>query len=64
MSGPCRSGEDREIVKLSNEETLASAWEKSRSRSRIGHLSQLAAANGAVVAALDESIAGSYVIPQ
>lgn len=40
------------------------AWVKTPKQITDGHLSQLAAAHGAVLATLDESIAGSYLIPK
>jgi predicted nucleic acid-binding protein len=39
-------------------------WVKSPKQITDGHLSQLAAANGAILATLDESIPGSFVIPK
>lgn len=39
-------------------------WVKAPKQITDGHLSELAKAHGAVLATLDESIAGSYVIPQ
>ena len=40
------------------------AWVKAPKQITDGHLSKLAAANGAVLATLDESIPGSYLIPK
>lgn len=39
------------------------AWVKTPKQITDGHLSELAKANGAILATLDESIAGSYVVP-
>jgi predicted nucleic acid-binding protein len=39
-------------------------WVRTPKQITDGHLSKLAAANGAVLATLDESIAGSYLIPK
>jgi uncharacterized protein len=39
-------------------------WVKTPKQITDGHLSQLAAAHGAILATLDESIAGSFVIPK
>jgi predicted nucleic acid-binding protein len=38
-------------------------WVKAPKQITDGHLSQLASAQGAILATLDENIAGSYVIP-
>jgi predicted nucleic acid-binding protein len=40
------------------------AWVKAPKQITDGHLSKLAAANGAVLATLDESLPGSYPIPK
>ncbi|HEY4948855.1 MAG TPA: PIN domain-containing protein [Candidatus Acidoferrales bacterium] len=40
------------------------AWVKAPKQITDGHLSKLAAANGAVLATLDESLPGSYLIPK
>jgi len=40
------------------------AWVKAPKQITDGHLSQLAAAHGAVLATLDENIVGSYLIPR
>jgi len=40
------------------------AWVKSPKQITDGHLGQLATANGAILATLDESIPGSFVIPK
>ncbi len=40
------------------------SWVKAPKQVTDGHLSKLASANGAVLATLDESIPGSYVIPK
>jgi hypothetical protein len=39
-------------------------WVKAPKQITDGHLSQLASAQGAMLATLDENIAGSYVIPK
>jgi hypothetical protein len=39
------------------------AWVKTAKQTTDGHLVQLAAANGAVLATLDERIPGAYLIP-
>ncbi len=39
-------------------------WVKAPKQITDGHLSQLASAHGAILATLDESIAGSYLIPK
>jgi hypothetical protein len=40
------------------------AWVKTSKQTTDGHLLQLAAANGAVLATLDERIPGAYLIPR
>ncbi len=40
------------------------AWVRAPKQITDGHLSKLATANGAVLATLDESIPGSYLIPK
>ena len=39
------------------------AWVKTPKQTTDGHLAQLASANGAVLATLDEKIPGAYIIP-
>ena len=46
-----------------NDISLLPAWVKTPKQTTDGHLVQLASANGAVLATLDEGIPGAFVIP-
>jgi predicted nucleic acid-binding protein len=46
-----------------NDISALPAWAKSPAQTTDGHLLQLASANGAVLATLDEGIPGAYLIP-
>jgi hypothetical protein len=46
-----------------NDISLLPAWVKTPKQTTDGHLVQLAIANGAVLATLDEGIPGAYLIP-
>jgi hypothetical protein len=47
----------------SNDISLLPAWVKTPKQTTDGHLMQLAVANGAVLATLDEGIPGAFLIP-
>jgi hypothetical protein len=47
----------------SNDISALPAWVKSPAQTTDGHLLQLASANGAVLATLDERIPGAFLIP-
>lgn len=47
----------------SNDISLLPAWVKTPKQTTDGHLVQLASANGAVLATLDEGIPGAFLIP-
>ncbi len=47
----------------SNDISALPAWVKSTAQTTDGHLLQLASANGAVLATLDERIPGAFLIP-
>jgi predicted nucleic acid-binding protein len=49
-------GDDRDISHLP-------AWVKTAKQTTDGHLAELARANGAILATLDERIAGAFLIP-
>jgi predicted nucleic acid-binding protein len=51
------------FVSDGNDISLLPAWVKTPKRTTDGHLLQLASANGAVLATLDERIPGAYLIP-
>jgi len=52
-----------EFIKDGNDISVLPAWVKSPAQATDGHLLQLASANGAVLATLDEGIPGAYLIP-
>lgn len=51
------------FISDANDVSQLPAWVKMPKQITDGHLAELASANGAILATLDESIAGSYVIP-
>lgn len=52
-----------EFIKDGNDISELPAWVKSPAQTTDGHLLQLAKANGAVLATLDEGIPGAFLIP-
>jgi hypothetical protein len=52
-----------ELMPDSNDISFLPAWVKSPAQTTDGHLVQLASANGAVLATLDEGTPGAFVIP-
>lgn len=52
-----------EFIKDGNDISALPAWVKSPTQTTDGHLLQLAIANGAVLATLDEGIPGAFRIP-
>jgi hypothetical protein len=52
-----------EFMKDGNDISALPGWVKSPAQTTDGHLLQLASANGAVLATLDEGIPGAFVIP-
>jgi hypothetical protein len=52
-----------EFITDGNDISVLPAWVKSPAQATDGHLLQLASANGAVLATLDEGIPGAYLIP-
>jgi hypothetical protein len=52
-----------EFIQDGNDISFLPAWAKSSAQTTDGHLQQLASANGAVLATLDEKIPGAYLIP-
>jgi len=58
------SGSPLRFISDSNGVSDLPTWVKSPKQVTDGHLSQLAAANSAILATLDENIPGSFVIPK
>jgi hypothetical protein len=52
-----------EFIKDGNDISSLPKWAKSSTQTTDGHLLQLASANGAVLATLDQGIPGAFVIP-
>ena len=52
-----------EFIPDGNDISFLPAWAKNSAQTTDGHLLQLANANGAVLATLDEGIPGAYLIP-
>jgi hypothetical protein len=53
-----------EFIQDGNDISFLPTWAKSPAQTTDGHLLQLANANGAVLATLDEGIPGAYLIQQ
>jgi hypothetical protein len=52
-----------EFIRDGNDISFLPKWVKSPAQTTDGHLVQLASANGAVLATLDEGIPGAFLIP-